>query len=100
MTQPQKLARNAAGDLVLVYADGVKKTLNVRALRLACPCASCVDEFTGEPLLDPASVPAEIQIRHVKSVGAYALAFQFSDGHHTGIYPWSLLEVVSQKSST
>jgi DUF971 family protein len=29
-------------------------------------------------------------------VGNYALAFAFSDGHTTGIYPWKLLREVTQ----
>lgn len=96
MSQPIRIARTAAGELLLAYADGSKSKLKVRDLRLACPCASCVDEFTGEALLDPASVPQNIKIKHLRTVGAYALAFQFDDGHHTGIYPWSLLQNVSQ----
>lgn len=92
---PERIAKTPDGDLLLVYANGDRKALRPRAIRLACPCASCVDEFTGEPLLDPDSVPVDLSIQRVRTVGSYALAFQFSDGHHTGIYPWATLAVVS-----
>ena len=64
---------------------------SARALRLACQCAACVEEMTRRPVLDPASVPAEIRALAVKLVGAYAVHFAWSDGHSTGIYPWERL---------
>ena len=62
-----------------------------RQIRLACPCAGCVDEFTGKPLLDPATVPEGIMPVAINYVGGYALAFKWPDGHDTGIYPYDLL---------
>lgn len=62
-----------------------------RALRLACQCAACVDEMTRRPTLDPAAVPPDVRALVLKLVGAYAVHFQWSDGHATGIYPWERL---------
>jgi ATP-binding protein involved in chromosome partitioning len=62
-----------------------------RALRLACPCAACVEEMSGHPLLDPASVPADIRPMSIALVGAYGLKIQWSDGHSTGIYTFERL---------
>lgn len=56
-----------------------------RALRLACPCAACVDEMTGRPLLDPASVPADVRPVQIELVGGYAMRVRWSDGHGTGM---------------
>jgi ATP-binding protein involved in chromosome partitioning len=64
---------------------------DARQLRLACQCAACVEEMSGRPMLDPASVPALVQARAVRLVGAYAAHFEWSDGHSTGIYPWERL---------
>lgn len=62
-----------------------------RALRLACQCAACVEEMTGRPVLDPASVPEDVSALALKLVGAYAVHVTWSDGHSSGIYPWERL---------
>ncbi len=61
-------------------------TWSARDLRLRCTCAYCQSEGTGERLLDPASVPAEITVTDMAMVGNYGVAIHFSDGHTTGIY--------------
>ena len=62
-----------------------------RELRLACPCAACVEELSGRPILDPLSVPADIRPSSVVLVGAYGLRIHWSDGHSTGIYTFERL---------
>lgn len=62
-----------------------------RALRLACPCAACVEEMSGRPLLDPATVPGDIRPVSIALVGAYGLKIRWSDGHSTGIYTFERL---------
>jgi ATP-binding protein involved in chromosome partitioning len=62
-----------------------------RALRLACPCAACVEEMSSRPLLDPATVPIDIRPVSVALVGAYGIKIQWSDGHSTGIYTFERL---------
>jgi DUF971 family protein len=60
-------------------------------LRENCPCASCVDEFSGERRNSPGSVPAGLERISVTPVGNYALGFAWSDGHSTGIYTFEYL---------
>jgi ATP-binding protein involved in chromosome partitioning len=62
-----------------------------RAVRLACPCAGCVEEMTGRPLLDPATVPLDITAEALEAVGGYGLRIRWSDGHSTGIYTYGFL---------
>jgi DUF971 family protein len=73
------------------WTDGHVGRYAHRVLRLACPCALCVDEWTGQPRLDPASVPADVRVLDLRPVGRYALQFSFSDGHATGLYAYDRL---------
>jgi DUF971 family protein len=77
--------------LRIVWRDGHVSEYEPRSIRLACPCAGCVDEYSGKPLLDPASVPQGINPVAIEYVGRYALQFNWPDGHDTGIFPWDLL---------
>ena len=76
------------------WADGRTSFYDVRALRLACGCAVCIDEWTGENRLDPGSVPADVQPLSIESVGRYAIQIEWSDGHSTGIYPFERLRAL------
>jgi ATP-binding protein involved in chromosome partitioning len=87
------LDHDATG-LMLRWADGAEQRLTDRDLRLACACAKCRDEMSGKPLLDPASVPLDISLTRVWSVGNYALGLAFSDGHDTGIYTFKALRAM------
>lgn len=80
-----------ASKLRIEWADGHVSEYSPRYLRLRCPCAGCIDELSGRPRLDPASVPADVYPVGIEYVGRYALRFDWSDGHSTGIYPFELL---------
>lgn len=77
--------------LELVWADDEVSRLPFRLLRQNCPCAVCIDEFTGRKILDPGSVPEDIQLQDVSLTGNYALKFVWSDSHDTGLYTWDHL---------
>jgi ATP-binding protein involved in chromosome partitioning len=62
-----------------------------RALRLACPCAACVEEMSGRRILDPSRVPPDIRPVSIALVGAYGLRINWSDNHGTGIYTFDRL---------
>jgi ATP-binding protein involved in chromosome partitioning len=72
----------------IVWSDEprVADTWSAHELRCRCTCAYCQSETTGERILDPATVPADITITDMTLVGNYGLAVYFSDGHTTGIY--------------
>ena len=67
-----------------------------RFLRIECPCAGCVNEFTGERILDPATIPDDIVPTAVEMSGNYALKVVWSDGHHTGLFTWDRLHGLLQ----
>ena len=74
--------------LLVVWVDGHESLYSHRSLRETCECASCVDEWTRKPILDPDSLPKNLRVVAVEPTGRYGLNLKFSDGHATGI--WSL----------
>jgi ATP-binding protein involved in chromosome partitioning len=85
---------HAEGALILRWCDGFEQRLADRDLRLACQCAQCREEMSGERLLDPDSVPLDVELTRVWSVGNYALGMAFGDGHDTGIYTFKALRAM------
>jgi DUF971 family protein len=95
MPTPATVAQDAAArELVITWADGHTSRYPYWTLRQHCPCAMCVHEWTGERLLDPTRVAADIHPKETAQVGAYALRFTWSDGHATGIYTFTMLRAL------
>lgn len=88
---PTAIAQSGPRTLAIRWSDGGESELDVRALRLACACARCVDEWSGEGRLDPASVPEDVRPLRIEPVGRYAIQIHWSDGHDSGIYPYRRL---------
>jgi len=88
---PLRIFRTPQGQLGIEWQDHQRSLFTLWDLRVACPCAACVDEWTGKNLLDPTSIPADIAIERVQSVGRYALGISWSDGHRSGIYTYERL---------
>ena len=82
-------------ELSLTWSDGPTTVVTARHLRQYCPCAGCVEEWSGKRTFEVETIPAEMKVTEVTSVGNYALSFMFSDAHHTGIYQWSDLKDLS-----
>jgi len=95
---PELIERLAAERCLLVrWADGVEGTLGLVALRAECMCARCVDEMTGERIVDVDGIDPEIAIREMQLVGNYALKLRWSDGHDTGLYTWGHLRTLCEQ---
>ena len=85
------------GDVLLVrWSHGHRGRHRVRDLRLGCRCAQCVDEWTGEALIDDGSIAADVRPLTIEPVGLYGLSIRWSDGHETGIYTWETLAEACQ----
>ena len=65
-------------------------------LRGKCACAQCVNEWTGEQILDIETISSEITIEKMEMVGSYAVRIHWSDGHNSGLYTWERLVELSQ----
>ena len=77
--------------LAITWTDNRRDQFDVVALRRKCPCATCIDEWSHEPILKPEQVPESVRPITIESVGQYALTIQFNDGHRTGIYTFAML---------
>ena len=88
---PTAIKRQDDGVLITWGTDSPPVLVPARALRLACPCAECVEEMTGVPLLDPGRIPEDIRPLKLELVGSYALRVRWSDGHATGLFTWTAL---------
>ena len=91
---PSQIGQKGPRELAITWADGHESVYAVRALRLACGCAHCVDEWSGAPRLDPASVPDDVHPVQIQPVGRYAIQITWSDGHEAGIYPFPRLRTL------
>lgn len=94
MIEPRNVDLPNPSILRISWKDGTVQDLDARRLRLACPCAGCIEEWTGRKLLVEESVPSDIRIVTLDLVGRYALSFRWSDGHTTGIYSWPMLRAL------
>ncbi len=90
-TTPTEIGQKGPRELAITWADGHQSVYPVRALRLACACAECVDEWSGENRLDPERVPEDVHPVKIEPVGRYAIQIEWSDGHSAGIYPFERL---------
>lgn len=79
------------GIIAVRWDDDKVSPIPSRQLRLDCPCASCIDEWTGAKLLDPSRIPDEIRPVAMEPVGNYAVQIRWTDGHETGLFTWRQL---------
>lgn len=92
MATPVELGSITDQALRVTWSDGHRSVYSWVSLRIHCPCARCKGEWTHRPpQLTERDIPATIRAMSMQRVGAYALRFVWSDGHDTGIYPFSLL---------
>lgn len=94
MAVPPKALRSLReeGVLEITWPDGSSYKLPFRYLRGRCPCANCVDEFTGRRVVGVDEVPLGIEIVGAQILGNYALKITWNDRHDTGLYTWDNLK--------
>jgi DUF971 family protein len=90
----RELKQQGDRELSILWTDGRRDTFDVVELRRVCPCAHCIDEWTGEKRLKPESVPETLRPIRLESVGSYAMKIWFSDGHSSGIYTFPMLRTL------
>jgi ATP-binding protein involved in chromosome partitioning len=86
MPMPEEIVGLLRSKITFKWQDGHQTAYAARHLRLACRCAGCVEETSGEALLDPKTVPDTIRAKGIELIGQYAIQIEWSDNHSTGIY--------------
>jgi DUF971 family protein len=89
--EPTQIIEDSNSELSISWADGIETKYVASNLRRSCPCASCVNEWTGERMLKAESISDDLTFSNLSLVGRYALNFVFSDGHDTGIFSFNYL---------
>jgi DUF971 family protein len=89
--EPREIKQEGDTGLRITWADDRVCNYTAAGLRRACPCAQCVNEWTGQRVLKPDMISNELTIVDLNLVGRYALNFRWSDGHETGIYSFRYL---------
>jgi DUF971 family protein len=93
-------AQQADQRLQLAWEDGFDMLVPYHSLRGECPCASCQDEWTGERILDPSTIRADLKLEGMEPVGNYAVRLVWNDGHSSGLYTWETLRRIAEASGT
>ena len=80
--------------LVIDWKDGARSEFALAQLRRACPCATCRGErekTDDNPLKILKADPTDVHVTSARLMGNYAIQFDWSDGHNTGIFDFRML---------
>jgi DUF971 family protein len=94
---PRKITVSAENTLELHWQDGSTAAIKTLTLRKYCPCATCAQERSQwSPTYIPLYSSEQLHIKSIESVGNYAIAIIWKDGHKTGIYTFEFLRKVNE----
>lgn len=91
MIEPTQIIEESDREISIAWSDDSETRYCAVQLRRACPCAGCVNEWTGEKMLKSEQIADDLSFSSISIVGRYALNFHFSDGHDTGIFSFDYL---------
>lgn len=100
---PIALAKLDEGKRIEIrWSDGETQVLRARAIRDACPCATCREKAEAlekettrnqlRILSDAELTPLTVQ--KMNPAGNYAYVIQFSDGHQSGVFTFDVLRQI------
>ena len=97
--EPREIKHEDDFTVSITWGDDRQCRYHAADLRRSCPCAQCVNEWTGQRVLKPESISESIEIQDLSIVGRYALNFRWSDGHETGIYSFRYLRELCESQA-
>ena len=101
MIKPVKINLRGDKSLSLQWNDQSETNIPLDKLRRLCPCATCISERNRESKsYIPIFNQSQVTVKSMNSVGSYAIAIKWNDGHDTGIYEYSYLKQLSSQETT
>lgn len=100
MIEPLQIIEENDAEISIAWSDGSETKYAAPMLRRKCPCAGCIDEWTGQKILKDDQIADDLEFKNIAIVGRYALNFQFSDGHDTGIFSFEYLNGLTPVTTT
>ncbi len=98
--RPTDVAAAPDGGVQVRWDDGKESLFPAKWLRARCPCAGCVEEWSGRRTVSEAQIKADVRVHNLEPVGRYAVRIDWSDGHNSGIYSWEyLLEMREEQAA-
>jgi DUF971 family protein len=83
--------------LEIAFSDGARYELPFELLRVYSPSAEVRGHGPGQEVLQVGK--REVLVISAEPVGLYALNFEFSDGHNSGIFSWDYLHELGEKKN-
>ncbi len=94
--QPKEIKKNA-NYIQILWSDDHKSIYEINYLRRKCPCVVCLESNKRTPdggVELPSFNAKPVEILKSELVGRYAIKFNFSDKHDTGIYSFDHLRKI------
>jgi len=95
-----QIEQKNAYSVTIKWKNGSAQEMSLSEIQKNCPCANCINEITGQRLLDLKTIKKDVRAVSIRQVGRYALQFQFTSGCSTGIYSFDCLMQMSIKMET
>ena len=92
VTTPTAIHLKKTEALLITWADGRESHFSLRILRKNCPCAGCQGHSGTIKLVE--ATDAQQELEDITTVGGYALALKWFDGHDSGIYSYKYLRSI------
>ncbi|MBA4173955.1 MAG: ATPase [Hyphomicrobium sp.] len=98
-TKPPELTVSKAQDQLQVAFDGgASYDLSAEMLRVMSPSAEVQGHSPDQRVT--LGKKRNVKIRELRPVGNYAVRIAFDDGHDTGLYAWSYLELLGREKDS
>lgn len=91
---PERVQPLNGDQLMVVWKNGRIDLIPGAVLQLNCRCAKCVDEMTGERLIQESQIDPNARLLETEPVGNYGVRLKWSKGCESGIYTFDHIKEI------